>query len=244
MNNLSLNNIGSFTKGGGAFTPMSLPNLKLWVNTGSGVFQDNAFTTPAAANDDPVGGWRDQSGNGNSLTQVDTARPLLKTNTLNGKSTILFDGTNDWMSAAPFTLSNASTVYFVGKQVTWTENDWIWDGNTADVMELYTQTATPQVNMAAGGGLITSTAFAADTFAIVTAVYDGASSLFQVNNETAATGTMGSFTAGGFYLGIAGGAAAGPSNIQVAEILIYSVGHNAAQRTAVKTYLNNKYAIF
>jgi len=45
-------------------------NLKLWLRSDKGVFQDSALTIPAIENTAIVGGWVDQSGNGNNFTQT------------------------------------------------------------------------------------------------------------------------------------------------------------------------------
>jgi hypothetical protein len=45
-------------------------NLKLWLRSDKGVFQDSALTIPAIENTSIVGGWADQSGNGNNFTQT------------------------------------------------------------------------------------------------------------------------------------------------------------------------------
>lgn len=44
---------------------------------------------------DPVSTWPDSSGNGHDVTAAGTARPLYKTNILNGKPVVRFDGIND-----------------------------------------------------------------------------------------------------------------------------------------------------
>lgn len=62
--------------------PFMLPDpahlLARW-QAAAGTFQDAALTTPAVANADPVGGWVDQSGNGNTATQATAgSRPTLR----------------------------------------------------------------------------------------------------------------------------------------------------------------------
>lgn len=79
---------------GGLFLPTQVPDLKLWLDVFdlSTLFQDSALTTPVTANSDPLGGWKDKSGNGNHVVQATASkRPLYKTNIVNGKSMVLFD---------------------------------------------------------------------------------------------------------------------------------------------------------
>lgn len=85
--------VGAF--GAAAFTPANLPNLVLWLKATDGVFQESTFITPSGDND-VVGGWRDQSGNGNDVIQVTSGKkPLLRLAEINGLPAIEFDGAND-----------------------------------------------------------------------------------------------------------------------------------------------------
>lgn len=85
---------------GGAFTPSSLTPAGWWEAATSSLFQSNAGTTAATANNDVVGYISDLSGNAKHLTSVadDTTRP-----TLQGVGThplLRFDGTNDILRLA------------------------------------------------------------------------------------------------------------------------------------------------
>ena len=85
----------------GEFSPMDISGLGLWLKADEGTYQDDGMGTPATADDDVVGGWEDQSGNGFDVTQAVAAnKPLLKTGILNGKPVLRFDKTNDYLSRA------------------------------------------------------------------------------------------------------------------------------------------------
>lgn len=224
----------------GGDVPLSISGLKLWVKADAGTYLDTALTSPATANNDVVMGWADQSGNSNKLTQVIVGKsPLLKTNTLNSKPTLLFDGATTQMGATSFTLAQPVTVYMVFKSVTWTSNDTIYDGNAGNSMRLYQVGVSPSLSMGAGPA---SNALAVDTYGIITNIWNGASSVIQINNLTEATANAGTTSPSGFKLGEFGGTSAN-SNIQVAEICIYNTAHDASQRTTIKNYLAAKYAI-
>jgi hypothetical protein len=80
-------------------SPESANRYAWWdANSIGTLFQDTAGTVPVAANNDPVGDWHDVDGN---LIQWEQAtagdRPIYKTNVLNGKPGIKFDGTSDHM---------------------------------------------------------------------------------------------------------------------------------------------------
>jgi hypothetical protein len=60
--------------------PSSLSDLAIWNRYNTGHFQDSGLTTPATGTD-PVGGWSDQSGNSNHMTQGTAGdRPVLASN--------------------------------------------------------------------------------------------------------------------------------------------------------------------
>ena len=211
---------------GGSFSPKDLGNLELWCKwnqgitvTGSGVSQ-----------------WDDQSGNGNHLKQAtDGNRPAKQSD-----GSILFDGVDNFLKADAFTLNQPTTVYLLGKQVTWTDQDYIYDGNTLLGGSCRQLTATPNIRQHAGVLSGNNTDWVLDTDAVVTSVFNSTSSLLQVNNETAITGDAGTNNMGGFTLGVRGDLISGWSNIQVKEVIIYSVAHDANTRTKVVNYLGAK----
>ena len=89
------------------FSPKSLPGLSIWLdaNTSGSLFQNSDGTSSSAAADDPVGYWKDLSGNGRHYTQgTNNNRPLLKLATHNGKNSLYFDG-----SVSLLGITNSST---------------------------------------------------------------------------------------------------------------------------------------
>lgn len=86
---MSMLQTGVGTNGAPPFNPDSIPGLQLWLKADAGTFQDSLLTVPAVANNDPVGGWADQSGNGNNALQtVLLDRATLKTAVINGKNVV------------------------------------------------------------------------------------------------------------------------------------------------------------
>lgn len=82
-------------KPGGGFTPASISGLSLWLDASDAttLFQDSDGTTPATANNDPVGYWGDKSGNGKNATQATAGlKPRLKTALINGLNAVNLDG--------------------------------------------------------------------------------------------------------------------------------------------------------
>lgn len=198
-------------------------NLAAW-------FRFNTGITVTGAG---VSQWSDQSGNSRHLKQTtDTNRPALQAD-----GSILFDGSDNYLKCDAFTLNQPETVYLLFKQVTWTINEAIFDGNTANSGVMFQATTTPNVAIFAGaGGVSSDPDLATDTYGVMACVFNGASSRIQLNNNAAVNGNTGSGNMGGFTLGARGDNLV-PSNIQVKEVILYSAAHDAATRKRNIRYL-------
>lgn len=90
-------------RGAGGFDPRVISGCicNLDASVLSSLRQNSNGTTDAAATDDPVGYWADLSGLGNHAVQsvATGSRPFLKLNNQNGRPGLLFDGSNDWLTA-------------------------------------------------------------------------------------------------------------------------------------------------
>ena len=87
----------------GVFAPSQIAGLQLWLDASdpSMLYQDSSLTTPAAADGDVVGGWKDKSGNARNATQGTTAaKPVLKLAQTNGRNVVRFDGADDFLTLA------------------------------------------------------------------------------------------------------------------------------------------------
>jgi hypothetical protein len=82
----------------------------------STLFQDASATTPASLENDPIGCWKDKSGNNRHYTGSSTARPLLAIAKHNGKNSIYFDGVDDFLGIASggFVNNNSSIMDATG----------------------------------------------------------------------------------------------------------------------------------
>jgi len=159
---------------------------------------------------------------------------------------LTFDGSNDYLKAAAFALSQPETVYFVGSQVTHAGNDTLYDGNAADTMRLL-QAVSPYCTVFAGTTGVSGSGlgYALATQQIYSAIYNGASSVNRVNRNTAGTGQAGAGNANGFLLGAYNNGASGWANITAQEVLVYSGAHDKATQERVIAMLarNNRIAL-
>ncbi len=204
------------------FLPSDLAGLKLWCKYNSGI------TVTGAG----VSQWDDVSGNGNHLKQgTDTNRPSKEAD-----GSILFDGVDNFLKADAFTLVQPETVYLLVKQVTWTLARRFFDGNIVNTGLIYQNPTTPTIKMYAGSDSGENSDLTIDTYSAICAVFNGASSILRVDNNADVSGDVGAGDMGGLTLG-ANGANGQWSNIQVKEVLIYNVAHDAAERLQMTAYL-------
>lgn len=194
-----------------------------WFRNQQGITQSGGF----------VSQWNDQSGNGRHLIQgTGASQPALQAD-----GSILFDGVDDFLKCAAFTLNQPATVYILGKQVTWTSNDSIAGGDTNGVrLRQENLGISPDLQIFAGSATGVNANLPLDTYGGIVAVYNGASSLLQINNTTPATGDAGANNLAGFTLG-SDGSQTTFGNLQAKESIVYVGAHDAATRVAVISYL-------
>lgn len=224
--------------------PARISGLSLWLKADSGTFQDSGASTPAVANNDPVYRWNDQSGAGNYLeTNDNSKRPLLKTNSLNSLPTILFDGSNDFLRKSGIAgLTTPATVYMVYKNVTYTTSDYIFEGNSPGDGAVYVSSAGSETVTMNSGSDGPAGVFTTDTYRVATFIFNGASSVMQVDNLTETTGDPGGTNMNGFTLG-SNALTTANSNIQVAEVIVYNTAHTGTQRSTIKSYLADRWGL-
>ncbi len=199
----------------------------------------------ALSDTNPISSWVDSVA-GKTLSASLTTRPLCSVE--GGVKTASFDGVNDFMDVTA-ALSPPYTMYWVVKVNTWELNDRLFEAlNGADKGTMLMQTATPQVGLfAASQGPKTTVAagLRLGSWAIISSVFNAASSVLQVNNLTADTsGTIGSPAAAtGLRIGAESTAGGANTSMKVKEILIRSVADDATARTNHKNRLAWEYGL-
>ena len=206
-------------------------NTVAWFDMNNNVTKDGS---------DRVSSWGDRSGLGHNLLQsgLDGLKPIWSADG------ILFDGFNDYMKCTTFDLKQPTMIYAVIKQITWVAGDVIWDGNAAANRCGLTQvTSSPRIgSFSVWTQNVTNDNLAVDTWGIVRAIYNGASSSLQVNNAAAGTGTNNDNEPDGFTLGCTYIATAA-SNIQVKAIIIRKISDSAGDQTSIYNYLAAKFGL-
>lgn len=211
-----------------------------------GAYQDSDRTSPATANDDPVGGVTDQSGNGNHLAQTTSGRrPLLKTGGPNGYKYIKFDASDDIIKWAG-TLDVPIAVWLVVKPVSWISGAHIFAGGSDDNLSLYQYSSSPTVRTWNGTSSGSNNGdLSIGSWAVVQASFpNGSAGNLQVNeNSGVSTGTASSMARGGISLG-GHPNLSNYSDIELVRALLYNSAQSAGDITATRNALNATYGIF
>ncbi len=220
-----------------------------WYDAAMAYSDAGATTLCSASGTDTCYILKDKSVAGNNLQQATSGnRPVWFTSAVNGRPALRFNGTNQYLSSVTnFAVSQPQTRYIVFKSITIPNAGYsVFDGAAgADTQELQSQTSGRLTMYSGGGVFIGNTAdddMGINTYALVTCVFNTASSLLRVNN-TEVTGTLGGSAASGFNLGKIGGGPGFYTNIEVAEVIGYSVAHSAPERTQVIDALVAKYGL-
>jgi hypothetical protein len=215
------------------FLPSGISDLAVWLEADS----------ISGSNDDPIGTWSDLSGNANHFTSEDNARrPLLKTASMNGHKTLLFDNSDDSLVSSYVIGQKAYSVFIVAKAYNTTSGyhkiltpgAW-WDFGQMDGSKVYMYNYN---EFQSGAGIATS------PFLISHHQNNGgegsSTGEFFVNQTLVASRTDFSYPTSALMIGKYDG---DQCNSYVAEILIYEKDLTLGERTAVETYLMTKYGI-
>lgn len=213
-------------------SPPDIAGLKLWLKA-------DAIT--GLSDNEPVSSWPDSSGLGNDAVQPSAQKqPTYKVNVLNRKPTVRFDGAGDFLATAPFPmpLPQPNTVFMVVRTNRPTKADVFMDG--AEYMSHLVDTDTVNYRMYAEAPL---SATRGDTgFHVLTAKFDGASSLLAVDGGQRYGGNSGPRALGRLTLGVRADQLTLPLDGDIAEVIIYNTALSAPAMEQVEFYLKIKYA--
>lgn len=205
-----------------------------------GLYQeiDGSSATPATANGDTVGEWRNSTG-ANHVFAIDTERrPLLDIETDAGHPFLTFSGANPGPRMLKTTVSPAlsrpQTCFIVANNTTVVSNERIFTTSDAGARMAITQVPTGTI-----ANINASTAMAANEKHLVTARTTSTANTIRVDagDEDSETETTGN--GNGFYIG-------GATDAQAAACRIYAVVFYAADlsteaQARVRAYLKAKW---
>ncbi len=184
-----------------------------------------------------VSRWNDFLASGHDLIQANGAdQPLWSANG------VLFDGESEYMKCTGFPYVQPEMIYIVFRQITWVNNDKVFDGNVNNRGALVQSSITPEIRFYNGAFSPVDANLVLNTFGIVRVLFNGANSMLQINNNVPFNGAGGVANMQGFTLG-ANGANLQFGNIEAKEIILRDVADGAVDQTAIYNYLSVKYGI-
>lgn len=221
--------------GSQSFNPLSIPGLQLWLSTRypSSMLQERASeTTLAAANGDPVGTWRDLSGNARHVkAAADSNRPTIATSAQNGWPALAFDGSDDYLQVT-FSQTQPCSVFVVASHdVNATPNGANYyvadDTASANYQMIRFRGNNTAVRLDSNYSMYDiSAAPAKNTTAIISVLYNGTTSVANSNlwlNGAAKGPANGGalLTISGVRLGAGGGTLTGYLHGRILEVLVF-----------------------
>jgi len=217
----------------GATAALDTNGLQLWLRADKGLTLNG---------DGSVYRWQDYSGNGHAAEQLGNPAkaPVVSTGVANGKPAILFDGSNDFMlTSDSFYLDNPSTVVLVyrakstgGLSLSSDRTNWYLGLNSTQSM------------FHAGATVGSSAPATIDEWQSSMAIQDGSNSYFFHNGRDYTRYPNRNRDAGRLVLGGKFGYYNLPSNVEIAEILVYDRTLTVDERQDLEAYLSQQYNFF
>jgi hypothetical protein len=228
------------------FTPRSLAGLVGWWDSSdpAALFQDAGCTTPAAADGDVVGGWRDRFA-GIVLAQATAAKkPLMKLGIQNGLPVVRPDAVDDGLTTTGLSVPSGSHTFYAVTNPNGAHTRYILDAQTGplrigeyyDTARLYWNdgAAHPLALMAAGWQVLTWRLASGGNGEVFK---NGVSQGTDAYTARAIGGTVG-------FLNVYAGGTTYMWAGDIGEFLIYSRAHTQGEVTRMTTYLNAKWRIW
>lgn len=189
--------------------------------------------------------WTETTTNGATATASTTGELWTLNNTgsklaqIVGSAQVLADGVAYFMRAS-YTQAQPVTRFALVKKLTWTNGTYTFDGVGANSAAIVGSTGTPKLSMNAGTPTQNENAAASlGVYHAIAMVWNGASSQFQIDTTSVATGNPGATTTGGLTIFADGQAiAANFGSGQVKELIEYNRALSQTEINAILRYLS------
>lgn len=238
--------------------PTDLPTLFLWLDA-------NDITTISTGSVNAVATWADKSGGGRNFTQGTAgSRPTYQTGSFNGKPSINFNGSSNFLTYSSGTSYSKFTVFLVlntQNNATMQQQNifgkiYFYALGTSDFpFNIYAlPTVTSIASYVDGGGNYTveyqSTSSASpNTNYVFSSYYDQTNLVTTLNGVTGQTtpasitlsSTAAPYAIGRSGLENGGGTGTGYYKGNIAELIMYTSSLSTAQQKDIRTYLSNKW---
>ena len=223
-----------------SFNPTSISGLQLWLDSSDSgtLFQDSAGIIPATKDGDPVGYWKDKSGNNRNFTQATAAnRPALKTSIQNSKNIIRFDGINDFIQPSGYAIGAQPVTIFTVFKTNGTGYHNIYDSSNSNPMMWIDNSGQIEFDIT---GYRSSSVL--NTATLVSYVNASSGGIIAINGVTATSPYNVALSSSATTFFNRGGGQTYKGDFY--EMLIYNSALSTAQRQQVETYLNQKWGVF
>jgi len=214
------------------FSPTNLTGLSLWLKADAGITSALGY----------VISWADQSGNGNNAMALDT--PTLST--VSGKTFVDFAG--GYFAGNELITSPYATIMCVARFSSTRDIEVIFEqeGDNGENLVLYRGFDLDGGFRIYNGSDLSSSSLTSDNQTYLFGVtVDNDTGTLYLNSTTDGGGYCGEITpSGSYYLGFWRGNTLTTTELQMAEIVVYSRVLTNTERQQVEAYLNTKYAIY
>jgi len=184
-----------------------------------------------------ISSWPDKSGNNNHLLQTgaDSLKPVLDSDG------VLFDGLNDSLFGVLGITQPAEMIYFVGKVITWSSLDVIFDvyQNPHGQGTFELRDTAPQTCFYTNAQHLVSTQFGLNTWSILRLCLNGWDGFSIINNNIKETAIYGGSNMTGFRLGSRYLGDDRFSNIKVKGIIIRKIKDTDGNHQLIYNYLKS-----
>jgi hypothetical protein len=201
-------------------------------------------TKISGSDGDPIGSWTDQEGSDNLTENTSSKKPTLRTNGINGKQILEFDGSDDMLTASfGTTITQPDQIFTVAKKRSSgsSSRETIHETSTNPGRQLLDSDGDSTWRIFAGNNLDSGTND--DTSAhVYTTLYNGSNSVLRRDGVQIASGNAGTEDLPSFRVG-ADHSPAHYGDYDIAEILIYDADLSDSDRDGVESYLGDKWGI-
>ncbi len=194
-----------------------------------------------------LGTWPDSTAAARDITQATLAnQPVIRENALNGKRVVEFDPSVavQYLTSAAFTLNaQPNTVFMVAKTDALGSSRIAFDGAASNRRwAVYLQGSTSEWRGYAGAVLDSNFVMAANTWYVVTVVFDGSASDIWVGDGPPTRGSAGTHSVENIRVGAHHDATLGWDGA-VAEVIVYDARVSDNDIAGIISHLKQKWAI-
>jgi hypothetical protein len=230
-----VNHLSGF--GSGETSPADFSGLAAWYRADAGITKGGS---------DLISAWADLSGNARTLSEGTGAnQPTWVDAVVAGRPIVRFDGSNDLLTSTSFTLAQPAHIFMVVNQDTWTANNRLFSGNSSNSMAIVQGDSSPLVKQFNGSTFVNSVSATLDTWFLLQSYWSSTASFQRLNAAAVVSGGDGGSGGilGGFVLGNRQGADTA-SDVDVAELAIYSAQVTGASLDALMAYFRTRYSLY